>query len=137
MISDAELALLHLAQAQGLRRYGSLRRCPLCGTDERYVNGMKCVECARQCRARRSAAAVRAQAGSKPTKADRLRSEQRRAKQEDRRLRVAAASDRRTSYSSRLDCVRGHREPERYVSSGGCIACALAAARRQYSKRRK
>ena len=132
MDENAEI-LNHLdAIVQEKVMYASFERCSRCGFSERYVKGRKCVECARLRRVAAKIARDRRRAGLPALKAAREKERVRALKVEDERQRAAAARAGAKRYAGSLPCTQGHRPIERYTSSGGCVRCAAASARRRY-----
>lgn len=111
--------------------------CRICGGFVVYPKTLRCVECNRRRCYERSEDDRRKREGLRPTKAGSLRQERRDFLATDRVLREIALSTNERRYHSLRPCKRGHRAPERYTSTGGCVRCAAAASRRQYSRTRK
>lgn len=111
--------------------------CPTCGGLQIYHANRLCVFCSRRRSNERTDDNARKREGLKPTVAGGRRELRRNLLAADRVLREAAECDQASRYSSLRACQRGHRNPERYVSTGGCVLCAALSSRRSYSKIRK
>jgi hypothetical protein len=113
------------------------RPCNICGGFAVYPKTLQCAECNRRRCYERSEDDRRKREGLRPTVAGSLRQERRDLLETDRVLRDLARATGDARYHSLRACKRGHRAPERYTSTGGCVRCAAAASRRQYSRTRK
>ena len=111
--------------------------CRICGSFIAYRSNYKCVDCSKRRAYERSNDERRQREGLKPTVGGKARAARRELTGADRALRDLAQCCGEARYRSLLTCKRGHREPDRYTSTGGCVPCAAAASRRQYSKIRK
>lgn len=111
--------------------------CKICGDKLIYRANYQCVACSRRRAYERSDDESRKRNGLKPTAAGGARQARRALMETDRALREVARSTSATKYRSLRACKRGHREPERYTVTGGCVLCAAASSRRSYSRIRK
>lgn len=111
--------------------------CRICGSYDAYRSNYQCVECARRRSFEHTDDSRRKAAGMKPTVGATMRQQRRDFLEADRALREIARLSGELKYHSLRPCKRGHRNPERYTVHGGCVKCAAAASRRQYSRVRK